>query len=629
MTNRSLLTPLSAISRLELNRPTPSVVRIPKVRLRKWLLVGMMTCCGPAFAQQADDTVISDAYWNTSMGTNALYYLTPTSMSSGGENTASGHDAAFGVTTGNQNTAVGAEALFGGETGSGNTVVGAYANTQDAGSYNTAIGFEARDTACKLVACNNNTAIGSYALQSAIGDNNIALGYNAGVTLTSGGNNIDIGNNGVASESGTIRIGTAGTHTNVYFAGINSTNLTSDMSALPVFIDTVTGQLGTGSLVPGPAGPAGPIGPAGPAGAQGPAGPAGPTGPAGTAGATGATGATGPAGPAGPTGATGPAGPPGPTGATGATGATGPPGVITNAQYDTYGGTGALASLTTAGLDNSAFGYDALYSNTSGGENTASGYQALYANTGSFNSANGASALYANTTGMYNTAVGSDALNANKTGSYNVALGQYAGSNLTTGSYNIDIGNDGVAGESGTTRIGTASNQTAIYVAGIVSTHLIGSPVFVTSTGQLGVLPSSERYKTAIASMDQEWTKLQQLRPVTYHLKIDPQGALQYGLIAEEVDKVFPDLVIRNESGEIEGVRYDELAPILLKEVQQQQRVLADQKEKLATDDQKLADQASQIGELKQQFAELREANRAMQVALMKLEAKNAQVAMR
>jgi trimeric autotransporter adhesin len=628
MISRNLLAPLSAIPGLALNRRTP---------LLRWLRVGMIACCGAAFAQQPPDVVTSDSYLNTAMGGGALYYLTPAMplYTVGAENTAAGYGAAGSATTGSQNTAFGVDALFLVAAGSGNTAVGFAANSQDAGSNNTATGFEARGSACKLSPCNNNTAIGSYALQSATGDNNTALGYNAGVNLTTGGNNIDISNGGVAGDAGTIRIGTGGTHTNVYFAGISPTNLTSDASALPVFVDTVTGQLGTGALVPGPAGPAGPAGPMGAAGTQGPAGPIGPMGATGATGATGAPGATGaigPAGPAGPSGATGPAGPPGPTGATGATGATGPTGpsgVITNAQYDTYGGTGALASVTTAGVDNSAFGYDALYSNTGGGENTASGYQALYANTGSFNSADGASALYANTSGMYNTAVGSDALNANRTGSYNVAVGQYAGSNLTTGSYNIDIGNDGVAGESSTIRIGAAGSQTAIFVAGILSTHFIGSPVLVTSSGQLGVLPSSERYKTAIAPMDQEWTRLQQLRPVTYHLKSDPGGTLQYGLIAEEVNKVFPDLVIRNEAGGIEGVRYDELAPILLKQVQQQQRLLADQKDKLAADDQKLADQASQIGELKQQFAELQEANRVMQVAVMRLQAQNPQVAMR
>jgi hypothetical protein len=115
-------------------------------------------------------------------------------------------------------------------------------------------------------------------------------------------------------------------------------------------------------------------------------------------------------------------------------------------------------------------------------------------------------------------------------------------------------------------------------VAGITTTQLTGSVVYVNSAGQLGVLASSERYKTFIATMNRSSEKLQRLRPVTLHLKSDPQGELQYGLIAEEVDKIFPELVIRDESGTIQGVRYDELAPLLLNEVQEQQRTIAEQK---------------------------------------------------
>jgi hypothetical protein len=221
--------------------------------------------------------------------------------------------------------------------------------------------------------------------------------------------------------------------------------------------------------------------------------------------------------------------------------------------------------------------------------------------------------MYANTSGTYNTAVGSDALNKNTTGSYNVAIGEYAGSSITTGSYNIDIGHTGVTGETNTIHIGTANKQTEAYIAGIVNSHIIGTPVFVTASGQLGVLPSSERYKTAIQSMDEQGSKLGQLRPVTFHLKSDLHGAQQYGLIAEEVDKVYPDLVIRNEAGQIEGVRYDELAPILLREVQQQQHTLAAQ--------------AGELRELKQQFAEIAETNRQMQVVLLTLQGKASEVA--
>jgi hypothetical protein len=197
---------------------------------------------------------------------------------------------------------------------------------------------------------------------------------------------------------------------------------------------------------------------------------------------------------------------------------------------------------------------------------------------------------------------------ANTGGSNNIALGDYAGGNLTSGSNNIDIGNQGMTGESGTIRIGADSTPSRTFIAGIDTTHLTGAAVYVSSSGQLGVLASSERYKTAIAPMGSSSDKLAQLRPVTFHLKSEPQGALQYGLIAEEVDKVYPDLVIRNEAGQIEGVRYDELAPILLKEVQQQHQALAD---------------------LQQQMAQVVEVNRQMQAALLVLQSKQSKVAMR
>jgi Chaperone of endosialidase len=132
----------------------------------------------------------------------------------------------------------------------------------------------------------------------------------------------------------------------------------------------------------------------------------------------------------------------------------------------------------------------------------------------------------------------------------------------------------------------------------------------VTATGRLGVLASSERYKTAIAPMGSNTTKLERLRPVTFHLKTDPKGALQYGLIAEEVAKVYPELVIRNESGWIDGVRYDELAPMLLNEMQKRN-----------------AAQDVEIRELKQQMADLKNLNQATQVALRKLQAKDELVA--
>jgi hypothetical protein len=105
-----------------------------------------------------------------------------------------------------------------------------------------------------------------------------------------------------------------------------------------------------------------------------------------------------------------------------------------------------------------------------------------------------------------------------------------------------------------------------------------GSAVFITSSGQLGVLASSERYKTEIAPMGAGTEKLQELRPVSFHLKSEPNGPVQYGLIAEEVAKVYPELVIRDDKGKIQGVRYEELAPMLLNEVQKQGAEIRDLK---------------------------------------------------
>jgi Chaperone of endosialidase len=254
----------------------------------------------------------------------------------------------------------------------------------------------------------------------------------------------------------------------------------------------------------------------------------------------------------------------------------------------------AMFSNTTAN-DNNAMGYAAMYSNTRGTLNNAVGNFSLYFNTtGNNNSAVGYAALYHNTTGSNNNAQGFYALQSNTTGSNNIAIGAYAGYNVAMGSGNIYIGNRGVADENDVIRVG--SSASAAYIAGVSNARVTGSAVYVTSSGQLGVLASSERFKTAIAPMGSNTTKLQQLRPVTFRLKSDAKGTRQYGLIAEEVAKVYPELVIRSESGRIDGVRYDELAPMLLNEVQQQ----------LTQTTEKFDAQAAEIRELKQEMAELK-----------------------
>ena len=288
-------------------------------------------------------------------------------------------------------------------------------------------------------------------------------------------------------------------------------------------------------------------------------------------------------------------------------------------SYGAALGSGALQA-NTSGAYNSATGYNALYLNTTGAQNSAVGSQALYTNnTGDYNAAVGVNALYKSVSGNYNVAMGRGALKSNTTGGNNIGVGHEAGTALTTGSNNIDIGSAGVAAESNVIRLGTVGRQTATYVAGIDGTAVTGSAVYVSSTGRLGVVVSSERYKSDIAGMGARSAKLQQLRPVTLHLKTDPKGSIQYGLIAEEVAKVYPELVIRGEGGRIDGVRYDELAPMLLNEIQQQQKRLSAQASQLAEVSalkRQLAAQGSRMAHLEELLVGLQAQAQASQVAM-------------
>jgi hypothetical protein len=248
----------------------------------------------------------------------------------------------------------------------------------------------------------------------------------------------------------------------------------------------------------------------------------------------------------------------------------------------TLGGTASWGQVPstndTSDLNgNTGSGTGALQNNTTGGDNTAFGIQALWSNsTGFNNTASGAAALQSNTTGLANTASGVDALLLNTTGNGNIALGANAGRNLTTGSNNIDIGHPGVAGESSTIRVG--SGQTRTFIAGIKGVPISGAAVTINNAGQLGIVASSARYKRDIADMRDSSQGLYQLRPVTFRYKQDPQGQRQYGLIAEEVAKVYPELVTRGAKGEVESVQYHELIALLLNEVQHQQQELTELK---------------------------------------------------
>jgi hypothetical protein len=231
-------------------------------------------------------------------------------------------------------------------------------------------------------------------------------------------------------------------------------------------------------------------------------------------------------------------------------------------------------SINTTGYHNTASGYWALPFNTTGSGNTASGSKALYSNTtGDANVACGQYALRYNTTGNLNTASGFQALYSNTTGSANIALGVGAGSLLTTGDSNIVIGNPGVADEAATIRIGTPGTHTRVFIAGIDGTNVSGAAVLVDTSGQLGINTSSRRFKTDIADMGDATERLLELRPVVFHYRQEqrlPDGSevpMEYGLIAEEVAEIFPDLVVYDEEGNPFTVKYHLLSAMLLNEL--------------------------------------------------------------
>jgi hypothetical protein len=253
---------------------------------------------------------------------------------------------------------------------------------------------------------------------------------------------------------------------------------------------------------------------------------------------------------------------------------------------NTANGASALLNNTT-GSFNTAIGSGALLNNTTGYNNTANGNLALRLNTTGFrNTANGASALNDNTTGNRNTANGVFALSNNTTGSFNVALGYQAGLDLTTGNYNICIGHRGVAAESYAIRIGTTGIQTTAFVAGIRGVTTVNAnaiPVLIDSAGQLGTTSSSREVKQDIAALGAISERLLGLRPVSFRYK--EQAARgdttpQFGLIAEEVAEVFPELVVYDTRGRPETVKYHLLVPLLLNEVQRLDKAAELQRER-------------------------------------------------
>lgn len=438
---------------------------------------------------------------NTAEGDDALFSLT-----TGYDNTAAGLQALYSDTTGSNNTAIGFRTLDTNTTGSNNTAVGETALARNAtGSYNTASGTLALYSNTTGV---YNTANDYAALWGNTGSYNTASGSYALTYNTSGSYNTGSGVEALANNTG----GTSNT-ADGYRALYRNT---SDRN-------TATGALALSSNSTGP--------------------------------------------------------------------------------FNTADGYGTLNRNTT-GQQNTAAGYGALSFNNAD-NNSGFGTFALYLNSnGSGNSAFGWAALGLNGSGDNNTAVGIDALLQNTTGSNNTALGNSAGRNLTTGDNNINIGNAGAAAESNTIRIGTQGTQTSTYIAGISGRTLdTGIPVVVDSnTGQLGITPSSQRFKTGIQPMEKASEAILSLKPVLFHYKNSKKSTPQFGLIAEEAAAIDPDLVTQDGEGQAYTVRYDAVNVMLLNEflkekktVQQLQATVIEQKKGFQS---KLTEQQKQIAAL-------------------------------
>jgi hypothetical protein len=272
----------------------------------------------------------------------------------------------------------------------------------------------------------------------------------------------------------------------------------------------------------------------------------------------------------------------------------------TEGSHNTAIGAGALISNTTA-VSNTAIGVGALLYNTTGAGNTATGVFALASNTsGPNNTANGVSALASNTTGYYNTAIGTLALN-HSTGNLNTALGYNAGSGVTTVSNVICIGTPG------------QNVPNSCFIGNIYAKMTgFGIPVYINSAGKLGTSTSSQRFKDNIKPMGKASEAILALKPVTFHYKknLDPEGIPQFGLVAEDVEKVNPDLVIRDKEGKPYTVRYDQVNAMLLNEflkehckVEEQEATIAGLKKEVASLAATVKEQATQIQRVSAQIA--------------------------
>ncbi len=252
---------------------------------------------------------------------------------------------------------------------------------------------------------------------------------------------------------------------------------------------------------------------------------------------------------------------------------------------NTATGAGALLNDQNS-VQNTANGAFALFSNTNANGNTATGYQALFQNNGEGNTADGWKALHENTTGSFNAAIGENALPNNTTGSNNTGVGFGAGNNVTTANNVICIGAAG------------ADVDNSCYIGQIFNaTAAAGIGVFINSNGKLGTSTSSRRFKEEIKPMDKASEALFALKPVTFRYKkeIDPAGTSQFGLVAEEVERVNPDLVARDKEHKPYSVRYDQVNAMLLNEFLKEHRKNEQQESRIEQQEAKIARQQKQI----------------------------------
>jgi hypothetical protein len=305
------------------------------------------------------------------------------------------------------------------------------------------------------------------------------------------------------------------------------------------------------------------------------------------------------------------------------------PGVYSDANDNVVAGPSPFGALTTgvnnvgvgpsmfthdtSGQQNAAVGRTALQFNSTGTNNAALGTGALRQNTtGSFNAASGDGALVFSTTGSNNAAFGADAMAFNSTGSSNTALGANAGINLGSGNDNVEIANEGVSNESDTIRIGTQGTQTKTFLAGVsgATTGGTASPVVVDSNGQLGTTSSSRRFKRDIHPIGGQRRGLMALRPVSFHYRrsiAGGQSSRQFGLIAEQVARVYPNLVVDGRDGKPSAVAYQELPALELAQLQHEQVALRAQRRRTRS----LASRArAQRARLQRQEAQDRHQNR-------------------